>query len=249
MSSEIKVPVCRPCNDKGKATSSSPPRQGEGGHGGVSELEHVSKFQAREPGGSNSICGETVLKRGFKTYRRFHVSDAKDQMDVIRQSGGSVVSTKSANNGASEASAEWMEKRDTAKRNADQANPPQAQNRDKVGKSGLERVGDAARKDGKLKFVSLLHHADVDSLRRSFYQLKKPASHEVKKQPCQIETSDLASILAPKSNLRKNTLFKSDTTWAHVRPQAPSFHSRHGARATCDPSCEKSRTARKAPSP
>ena len=225
LSSEIKVPVCRPCTDKGKAASSSPLRQGDDGHGGVVESEHASKFQAREPGGSNSICGETVLKRGFKTYRRFHVSDAKDQMDVIRQSYGSVVSTKSANNGASEASAEWMEKRNTAKRNADQANPPQAQNRDKVGQSGLERVREAARKDGKLKFVSLLHHADVDSLRRSFYQLKKPASHEVKKQPCQIETSDLASILAPKSNLRKNTLFKSDTTGPMCDPKRLHFTS------------------------
>ena len=50
LSSEIKVPVCRPCPDKGKATPSSPPRQGEGGHGGVTEPVHVSKFQAREPG-------------------------------------------------------------------------------------------------------------------------------------------------------------------------------------------------------
>ena len=112
LSSEIHVSVCRPCPDKGKATSPSPPRQGEGGHGGVIEPEHVSKFQAREPGEPNDICGETVLKRGFKTDRWFHVSDAKDQMDVVRQSDGSVVSTKSANNDASEASAEWMEKRD-----------------------------------------------------------------------------------------------------------------------------------------
>ena len=176
LSSEIKVPVCRPCTDKGKATSSSASRRAECGHGGVVEAVHVSKFQAREPGGPNNICGETVLKRGFKTDRWFHVSDAKDQMDVVRQSDGSVVSTKSANKDASEASAEWTEKSDPAKRNTDQTNPPQAQNRDKVGKSGLERVRDAARKDGKLKFVSLLHHADVDALRRSFYQLKKTAA-------------------------------------------------------------------------
>jgi hypothetical protein len=48
LSSEIKNLVCRPYTDKGKATSSSPPRQGEGGHGGVVEPEHVSKFQVRE---------------------------------------------------------------------------------------------------------------------------------------------------------------------------------------------------------
>jgi hypothetical protein len=149
LSSEIRIPVCRPCTDKGKATSPSASRQGEGGHGGVLDPEHVSKFQAREPGEPNSICGETVLKRGFKTDRWFHVSDAKDQMDVVRQSDGSVVSTKSANKDASEAFSEWAEKRGPAKRNTDQTNPPQAQNRDKVGQSGLERVREAARKDGK----------------------------------------------------------------------------------------------------
>jgi hypothetical protein len=74
----------------------------------------------------NSICGETVLKRGFKTDRWFHVSDAKDQMDVVRQSEGSVVSTKSANKDASEAFAEWTEKRGSAKRNTDPTNPPMA---------------------------------------------------------------------------------------------------------------------------
>ena len=41
-SSEIQIPVCRPCTDKGKATSFPPPRQGEGGHGGVVEPGHVS---------------------------------------------------------------------------------------------------------------------------------------------------------------------------------------------------------------
>jgi len=50
LSSDIKYPVCRPCPDVGKATSSSAPRQGEDGHGGVTEPVHVSKFQAREPG-------------------------------------------------------------------------------------------------------------------------------------------------------------------------------------------------------
>ena len=176
LSSEIHVAVCRPCTDKGKATSSSPSRQGEDGHGGVVEPEHVSKFQAREPGDPNNICDGKALQRGFKTDRWFHVSDAKDQMDVVRKSDGSVVSSKSANKDAPEASAEWMEKRDPAKNNADQANPPRAQSRTKVRTSGLEGIREAARKDGKLKFVSLLHHADVDAMRRSFYQLKKTAA-------------------------------------------------------------------------
>jgi hypothetical protein len=76
LSSEIKVPVCRPCPDKGKATPASPPRQGEGGHGGVIEPVHVSKFQAREPGSPAGIRDEMLPPRsGFKTDRWFNVPD------------------------------------------------------------------------------------------------------------------------------------------------------------------------------
>ena len=124
----------------------------------------------------NDICGGKAPQRGFKTDPWFHVSDGKDRMHVVRQSDGSVVSTKSANKDASEASAERMEKKDTAERNADQTHPPRAPSRTKVGKRGLEGARGAARKDGKLKFVSLLHHADVDGLRRSFNKLKKTAA-------------------------------------------------------------------------
>jgi len=40
----------------------------------------------------------------------------------------------------------------------------------------LDRVRSAARKDGDLRFTALLHHADVDALRRSFFKLKKSAA-------------------------------------------------------------------------
>ena len=63
-----------------------------------------------------------------------------------------------------------------AESNAGQATPPRAQSRTEVGTSGLEGIREAAGKDGKLKFVSLLHPADVDTLRRSFYMLKKTAA-------------------------------------------------------------------------
>ena len=111
LSSEIKVPVCRLCSFMGRATSSSAARRAEDGHGGVSDPEHVSKFKARKPGDPNDICGDKAPQRGFKTDRWFHVSDAKDQMHVVRQSDGSVVLTKSAHKDATEAFAELMEKR------------------------------------------------------------------------------------------------------------------------------------------
>jgi len=49
-------------------------------------------------------------------------------------------------------------------------------NRNKAGTGGLDRVREAARKDGDLKFTALLHHADVDALRHSFFKLKKKAA-------------------------------------------------------------------------
>jgi hypothetical protein len=131
LSSEIKVPVCRPCTDKGKATSPLPPRQGEGGHGGVVDPEHVSKFQAREPGDPNDIQrgGEATLLRQHSVDRPVNVSDGSTGMHVVRKSDGSVVPAKSANKGGSKAPAEWMEERDPAERNIEQADLSRTQHR------------------------------------------------------------------------------------------------------------------------
>jgi hypothetical protein len=107
-SSEIKIPVCRPCTDRGKATSSSPLRQGEDGHGEVGELVHVSKFQAREPGDPvNTRRGREATPQTL-TGRLVNVSDGNAKMNIDRKSDGSVVPAKSANKGGSKAPAEWM---------------------------------------------------------------------------------------------------------------------------------------------
>src|SRR6266403_2501395 len=44
------------------------------------------------------------------------------------------------------------------------------------GRSGLERVREAAKQNGKLKFTALLHHVSIDLLRESYYSLKKKAA-------------------------------------------------------------------------
>ena len=44
------------------------------------------------------------------------------------------------------------------------------------GPSGLERVREAAKQDGRLKFTALLHHVSIDLLRESYYSLKKQAA-------------------------------------------------------------------------
>ena len=121
LSSDIKIPVCRPCTDKGKATSSSPPRQGEDGHGGVVEPVHVSKFQAREPGDPVNIRRGREATPQPLTGRLVNVSGGNAKMNVDRKSDGSVVPAKSANKGGSKAPAEWMEERDPVERNIGQA--------------------------------------------------------------------------------------------------------------------------------
>jgi hypothetical protein len=61
--------------------------------------------------------------------RPVNVSDGPTGMNVVRKSDGSVVPAKSANKGGPEAPAEWMEERDPAERNTEQADLSRAQNR------------------------------------------------------------------------------------------------------------------------
>ena len=61
------------------------------------------------------------------------------------------------------------------KENVDQPNPGRTQSRES-GPSGLERVREAAKKDGKLQFTALLHPGNIDLLRDSYNSLKKTAA-------------------------------------------------------------------------
>ena len=155
-----------------KATSSAPTWQGADGHGGVEEPVHVSKFQAREPGDPGNTPEEEIFLQG----RPVNVYDGNAGMHVVGKSDGSVLPAKSANKGVSETPAELMEERDPVKRNVEQSHPPRTLSRKLDGTNGLDRMRGTARKDGKMKFTALLHHADVGALRRSFFKLKKTAA-------------------------------------------------------------------------
>ena len=85
-----------------------------------------------------------------------------------------IVPTKQPNQGG-ESPAEVVEGRPLTKENTRQSNPCRTPSRES-GPSGLERVREAARKDGKLKFTALLHHVSIDLLRDSYYSLKKQAA-------------------------------------------------------------------------
>jgi RNA-directed DNA polymerase len=71
--------------------------------------------------------------------------------------------------------AEAVEERPLTKENMDQPNLCRTPSR-KSGPSGLDRVREAAKGDGKIRFTALLHHVTVDLLRDSYHSLKKRAA-------------------------------------------------------------------------
>ncbi len=85
-----------------------------------------------------------------------------------------IVPTKQPNK-SDESPAEVVEGRAQTKENTQQSHPCRTPSRE-TGSSGLERVREAARKDGKLKLTALLHHVSIDLLRSSYHSLKKQAA-------------------------------------------------------------------------
>jgi RNA-directed DNA polymerase len=98
-----------------------------------------------------------------------------------RESYSGIVPAKPPNNTRARV-AEEVEGRPLTKENTDQSNSRRAQDRTS-GTSGLERVREAAKQDGKLRFNNLLHHvslrrfsATVELLEQSYFSLKKQAA-------------------------------------------------------------------------
>ena len=90
------------------------------------------------------------------------------------ESYSGVVPAKQPNK-SEQSPAEAVEGRPLTKENTRQPNPLRTPSRES-GPSGLERVREAAKQDGKLKFTALLHHVSTDLLRESYYSLKKQAA-------------------------------------------------------------------------
>jgi retron-type reverse transcriptase len=72
--------------------------------------------------------------------------------------------------------AEPVEERRLAKGNTDQQNASRTLSRDDDASSALDRVRQAARKDKRAKFTALLHHVDVDRLRRAYWAINPKAA-------------------------------------------------------------------------
>jgi hypothetical protein len=71
--------------------------------------------------------------------------------------------------------AEVVEERTLTKENMEQSNSYGTPSRES-GPTGLDRVREAAKRDGKLRFTALLHHVTIDLLRDSYNSLRKRAA-------------------------------------------------------------------------
>jgi len=97
-------------------------------------------------------------------------------MNAAGKSDESVVPPTQVNKAGTEPAAESAEGRDSAKRNAEQADLRRAPQRDKRKSLGLPGVRLTARAQPKLKFTSLLHHVNEQLLTEAFFDLKKTAA-------------------------------------------------------------------------
>jgi group II intron reverse transcriptase/maturase len=115
---------------------------------------------------------------------RCHNPDAHD----AGESDSSIVPEKPANNGGVPPPAESVEGRELTEENTEQSLLDRTQSRTSDAKAfvprsrGLLGVREAAQKDKKLRFTSLLHHLTPELLRASFFDLKKQAAPGVDEQ-------------------------------------------------------------------
>ncbi len=136
---------------------------------------HVWKLQTREPGDPAGFR-QAVWRVHRQAERSSNVTGGTGDMNANRKSDESIVPATSANNDVAEASAESIEERDSAKRNAQQPALPRTPSRNDGKSRGLHGVREAARKDSMLKFTALLHHVNQGRLTQAFYSLKKTAA-------------------------------------------------------------------------
>jgi len=108
--------------------------------------------------------------------RSENASGGTSDMHESGESDESIVLSTSANKDVTEASAELIEERDSANRNAMHPASPRTPSRDKRESRGLHGVREAAQNSSTLRFTALLHHINEQLLFESFMDLKKSAS-------------------------------------------------------------------------
>jgi len=91
--------------------------------------------------------------------------------------------------------AEVVEGRPQTKENTQEPNLGRTRSRESR-PSGLKRVREAARENGRLKFTALLHHVSIDLLRTSYHSLRKQAASGVDGMTWEEYGRDLQARLA-----------------------------------------------------
>ena len=155
---------------------------------GVEDPKHAEKLHAREPGdpvAAREQCG---------VGRRENAMSDKSLVHGSGESYSGIVPAKQPNK-SGQPPAEVVEGRPLAKENTQKPNPCRTPSRES-GPSGLARVREAARQDGKKKFTALLHHVSIDLLRASYYSLKKQAAPGVDGMTWQEYGRDLEARLS-----------------------------------------------------
>ena len=146
--------------------------------GGVISEPTMNPAQSETPGMSGNFMREnreTPLTSGSsKPDRLEKATSYKTSAHAGGESDEWVVPTKHSNNGE-QFLAESVEGSRSTKGNTVEANTRRTQSRESVSR-GLGGVREAARRDKKQKFTSLLHHVTVNLLRDSYYSLKRRAA-------------------------------------------------------------------------
>lgn len=91
------------------------------------------------------------------------------------KSDGLIVPEKPPNKARTDRAAEAVEGRGPAKGNSAQRNALRTQGRAGA-PSALDRVREVARRDKKVRFTALLHHVNVERLRKAYFSLKRDAA-------------------------------------------------------------------------
>lgn len=168
LSSEITTAACRPCPDRGKATSGAAPGE-QPANAAESETLCMRGSSRRE----NREAPEIPTPVGGAG-RSEKAASLKSDMHVSGESDGPIVPTKRANNVGQPVTAESVEGRGSTKGNVlavgHAPDPAPDQRVDRL--EGVRRV---ARRDKKARFTALLHHVTPLLLYTSFHQLKREA--------------------------------------------------------------------------
>ena len=121
----------------------------------------------REGNNTPRESASAAWPRGVKDPRHAEKPNAREPGDPVAARGRKVKSETWP--------AEVVEGRPRTKENTQEPNPCRTPRRES-GPSGLERVREAAKQDGNLKFTALPHHVSIHLLRDSYHSLKKQAA-------------------------------------------------------------------------